>query len=197
MRRCQERKGLIDAGPGALADVVKGCRGPKARSQQKSWRSMRKPACFPISQSGTNDRVSRPQLRDMHAKEGGNAIPNNKVFRAYRSLDCRPAQRLIRPQNGLDPARLRMRAHHRHRQGRPAHPEAKEIEHVSATRSSTTSPCRDFQRKTSKWTPCRPSPHRPATVPGSTADEMPAGRVGSDHDASQRETCRIPKHSGP
>ena len=85
----------------------------QARARQGQARAAHRPA--------GQDHLRRPQLRA--ARQGRRARhPHLPIVLPARADLAGSGRRARDPAQGLQPARLRVRAHHRHRQGRPPHP---------------------------------------------------------------------------
>jgi 2-keto-4-pentenoate hydratase/2-oxohepta-3-ene-1,7-dioic acid hydratase in catechol pathway len=166
--------GLIAAGPDALAKV-KAAAG-KAPASAKSMLGTVRPALpFPRP-----DKMICVGLNyALHAKEGGHAIPTYPSFflRVPTSLTAADAP-VIRPKcsTQLDyecELTIVIGKGGRHI------PEAKALEHVFGYTCFNDVSVRDFQRKTSQWTPGKnfdsTGPLGPWVV---TADELPPGASG-------------------
>ena len=130
-------KALIVAGPRALTAAKSAA--ANAPASAKLALDAVKPA-LPIDPPGKIVCVGLNYA--LHAKEGGHAMPTYPSFflRVPTSLVAAGAP-VIRPKC-LQPARLRVRAHHRHRQeGGATSRRPRRWTTCSATRSSTTSRC--------------------------------------------------------
>ena len=69
----------------------------------------------------------------------------SKHVHAHAALLCRPQHAAGAPAR-LDAARLRGRTRHRHRQGRPAHPESEALDHIAAVTLCNEGTLRDWVR---------------------------------------------------
>ena len=176
-------EGLIAAGPRALAAAK--AAAAKAPASAKLALDAVKPA-LPIDPSGKIICVGLNYA--LHAKEGGHAIPTYPSFflRVPTSLVAAGAP-VIRPKCS-DPARLRVRAHHRHRQGRPAHPRGQGARarvrlHALQRRLRARLPAQDLAVDAGQEL----RRHRPARPLGRHRRRAAAGRLGpAHHDARQR-----------
>ena len=179
----KDLKSLIAAGSGALA-AVKAATG-KAPASAKLALDAVKPA-LPIDPPAKIICVGLNYA--LHAKEGGHAIPTYPSFflRVPTSLVAAGAP-VIRPKvsTQLDyECELTIVIG---KKGRHI-PEAKALDHVFGYTLFNDVSVRDFQRKTSQWTPGKnfdgTGPLGPWVV---TADELPPGASGlQDHDPRQR-----------
>jgi len=170
----KDLKSLIAAGPGALAAV--NAAAAKAPASARRALDAVQPA-LPISPSGKIVCVGLNYA--LHAKEGGHAIPTYPSFflRVPTSLVAAGAP-VVRPKAStqLDyECELTIVIG---KKGRHI-PEAKALEHVFCYTLFNDVSVRDFQRKTTQWTPGknfdRTGPLGPWVV---TADELPAGASG-------------------
>jgi 2-keto-4-pentenoate hydratase/2-oxohepta-3-ene-1,7-dioic acid hydratase in catechol pathway len=170
----KDLKSLIAAGPQALASVT--AAAAKAPASAKLAIDKVKPA-LPISPPGKIICVGLNYA--LHAKEGGHPMPTYPSFflRVPTSLVAAGAP-VIRPKAStqLDyECELTIVVGKR---GRHI-PEAKALEHVFGYTLFNDVSVRDFQRKTTQWTPGKnfdgTGPLGPWVV---TADELPAGATG-------------------
>ncbi|MGE0850238.1 MAG: fumarylacetoacetate hydrolase family protein [Hyphomicrobiaceae bacterium] len=170
----KDLKTLIAAGPGALGTIK--AAAAKAPATAKSAIGAAKPA-LPISPPGKIVCVGLNYA--LHAKEGGHAIPTYPSFflRVPTSLVAAGAP-VIRPKCSVQldyECELTIVIGKR---GRHI-PEDKALEHVFGYTLFNDVSVRDFQRKTSQWTPGKnfdaTGPLGPLVV---TADELPPGASG-------------------
>ena len=170
----KDLRSLIAAGPGALAAVKTAA--AKAPASAKLALDAVKPA-LPISPSGKIICVGLNYA--LHAKEGGHAIPTYPSFflRVPTSLVAAGAP-VIRPKCSIQldyecELTIVIGKGGRHI------PEAKALDHVFGYTLFNDVSVRDFQRKTSQWTPGKnfdgTGPLGPWVV---TSDELPPGASG-------------------
>jgi 2-keto-4-pentenoate hydratase/2-oxohepta-3-ene-1,7-dioic acid hydratase in catechol pathway len=165
---------MIVAGPSTLA-AVKGVAGKAAASAKLALDAV-KPA-LPISPVGKIICVGLNYA--LHAKEGGHPIPTYPSFflRVPTSLVAAGAP-VIRPKCSMQLDYECELAIVVGRKGRHI-PEDKALDHVFGYTLFNDVSVRDFQRKTSQWTPGKnfdgTGPLGPWVV---TADELPAGASG-------------------
>ena len=190
----KDLRSLIAAGPSALGAVK--AAAAKAPASAKLALDAVKPA-LPIAPSGKIVCVGLNYA--LHAKEGGHPMPTYPSFflRVPTSLVAAGAP-VIRPKvsNQLDyECELTIVIG---KKGRNI-PEAKALEHVFGYTLFNDVSVRDFQRKTSQWTPGKnfdgTGPLGPWVV---TSDELPPGASGLEHhDARQRRDHAGLQHLRP
>jgi 2-keto-4-pentenoate hydratase/2-oxohepta-3-ene-1,7-dioic acid hydratase in catechol pathway len=166
--------GLIAAGPDALAKAK--AAAAKAPASAKAMLGTVK-AALPFAKPGKTICVGLNYA--LHAKEGGHAIPTYPSFflRVPTSLTAAGAP-VIRPKCSVQldyECELTIVVG----KGGRHIPEAKALEHVFGYTCFNDVSVRDFQRKTSQWTPGKnfdsTGPLGPWVV---TADELPPGASG-------------------
>jgi 2-keto-4-pentenoate hydratase/2-oxohepta-3-ene-1,7-dioic acid hydratase in catechol pathway len=170
----RDLKGLIAAGPGALEKAK--AAAAKAPASAKAMLGTVKPA-LPI---GKPDKTICVGLNyALHAKEGGHPIPTYPSFflRVPTSLTAAGAP-VIRPRASIQLDFECELAIVIGKGGRHI-PEAEALEHVFGYTCFNDVSVRDFQRKTTQWTPGKnfdsTGPLGPWVV---TADELPPGASG-------------------
>jgi acylpyruvate hydrolase len=170
----KDLKSLIAAGPGALAAAK--AAAAKAPASAKLALDAVKPA-LPIDPPAKFICVGLNYA--LHAKEGGHPIPTYPSFflRVPTSLVAAKAP-VLRPKNSIQldyECELTIVIG---KKGRHI-PEAKALEHVFGYTLFNDVSVRDFQRKTTQWTPGKnfdgTGPTGPWVV---TADELPPGASG-------------------
>ncbi len=171
----KDLKGVIVAGATALAAVK--AAGAKAPASAKLALDSVKPA-LPIDPP---NKIICVGTQLCAARQGGRTCdPDLPLHLPARADLAGGRRRTCDPPQGVEPARLRVRAHHRHRQEAAAiSPKPKALDYVFGYTLFNDVSVRDFQRKTSQWTPGKnfdgTGPLGPWVV---TSDELPPGASG-------------------